>query len=88
MPLDLANRTLVPEPTCYAFTLAAPGPLVVRTRGECEVGTENTELSLTGPTIDTGLLVMSRDDKHAGERFMTALAMHRHPERESDPPVV
>ena len=37
---------------------------------------------------DTGVLVMSRDDEQAGQRFMAALAMHRHPERESDPPAV
>ena len=37
---------------------------------------------------DAGLLMLSREDAQAGKRFMAALAMHRHPERESDPPLV
>ncbi len=41
-----------------------------------------------GDSRDAGVLMVSRDDADAGERFMAALAMHRHPERESDPPVV
>ena len=41
-----------------------------------------------GGKRDPGLLLVSRDDEHAGEHFMAALALHRHPERESDPPAV
>ena len=35
-----------------------------------------------------GLLVMQGDDTRVAKSFMAALARHRHPERESDPPAV
>ena len=37
---------------------------------------------------DKGLLVVSSTDKGIAKRFIAAVAMHRHPERESDPPMV
>lgn len=36
---------------------------------------------------DRGLLIMD-DGRDAGDAFMAALALHRHPERETDPPAV
>ena len=42
----------------------------------------------SGARKDVGLLILPRDDAQAGKRFMAALAMHRHPERDSDPPPV
>ena len=37
---------------------------------------------------DTGLIVVPATEKGVAKRFMAAVAMHRHPQRESDPPVV
>jgi catalase len=37
---------------------------------------------------DSGLLMMKSGDKNAAKAFMAAVAKHRHPERESDPPMV
>ena len=38
--------------------------------------------------IDGGLLVMRAGEKNAARSFIAALTKHRHPERESDPPLV
>lgn len=37
---------------------------------------------------DPGVLLIRAGEKNAARAFMAAVAMHRHPERESDPPVV
>ena len=37
---------------------------------------------------DAGMLRMKASDKAAARTFMAAVAMHRHPERETDPPMV
>ena len=37
---------------------------------------------------DKGLLLMPASQANAAKRFIAAVAMHRHPERESDPPTV
>ncbi|MDB4875016.1 MAG: catalase [Gemmatimonadetes bacterium] len=37
---------------------------------------------------DAGLLLTRADDESAASAFMTSLAKHRHPERETDPPLV
>jgi catalase len=37
---------------------------------------------------DSGLLVMDAGDKSAAKAFIAAVAMHRHPQRETDPPRV
>jgi len=37
---------------------------------------------------DPGLLVLEGNDRKAAKKFISALAMHRHPERETDPPRV
>ena len=38
--------------------------------------------------LDAGLIVTPASDKQAAARFMDAMAQHRFPERESDPPMV
>jgi catalase len=37
---------------------------------------------------DPGVLTMPKLDGAAASKFIAALARHRHPERETDPPVV
>ena len=44
--------------------------------------------TLPNGTVDGGLLVRRAGDKHAARQFIAALSKHRHPERESDPPLV
>ena len=44
--------------------------------------------SLPNGERDGGVLVSRGSDKNPAARFMAALAKHRHPERESDPPLV
>ncbi|MBA2686245.1 MAG: catalase [Gemmatimonadaceae bacterium] len=41
-----------------------------------------------GESTDAGLLIMDANAKNAAKEFIAAVAMHRHPERESDPPAV
>ncbi len=41
-----------------------------------------------GGKKDAGVLLSSADDGKAARKLMSAMALHRHPERESDPPVV
>ena len=45
-------------------------------------------LSKDGRGRDGGLLVMDAGVKNTAQTFMSALAKHRHPERETEPPVV
>jgi catalase len=44
--------------------------------------------TLSDGSGDTGVLVLRAGEKRAAEKFMTALAMDRHRERESDPPMI
>ncbi len=37
---------------------------------------------------DAGLMRLKGSDKNVATRFMSSLAMHRHPERETDPPLI
>ncbi len=41
-----------------------------------------------GKATDGGLLIMKAGAKNTAKEFMSAVAKHRHPERESDPPTV
>ena len=41
-----------------------------------------------GEATDDGLLIVSAAAKNTAQAFMAAVAQHRHPERESDPPAV
>ena len=42
----------------------------------------------SGDVRDAGVLLLNASDKKAAPSFIAALAKHRHPERESDPPAV
>lgn len=44
--------------------------------------------SLPGGGVDGGILTMEPGDAKAAKAFMAAVAKHRHPERDSDPPLV
>jgi catalase len=44
--------------------------------------------SRNGKASDAGLLVINAGDDGAAEAFIEAIAKHRHPERETDPPMV
>lgn len=49
---------------------------------------ESAGISLNGGKADGGLLLVRAGDANAAQTFMAALAKHRYPERESDPPMV
>ena len=44
--------------------------------------------SLPGGVIDGGVLLMEADGKNVAQKFIAAVAKHKHPERETDPPAV
>ncbi|MBA3467089.1 MAG: catalase, partial [Gemmatimonadaceae bacterium] len=44
--------------------------------------------SLPGGVIDGGVLLMDPDGKNVAQKFIAAVAKHKHPERETDPPAV
>ncbi len=49
---------------------------------------EKAGIDPTSAKTDKGLLVTPASDKGVAKRFIAAVSKHRHPERESDPPVV
>ncbi|HXG72014.1 MAG TPA: catalase, partial [Gemmatimonadaceae bacterium] len=44
--------------------------------------------SLPGGVIDGGVLLVEADGKNVAQKFIAAVAKHKHPERETDPPAV
>ncbi|MDB4916936.1 MAG: catalase [Gemmatimonadetes bacterium] len=52
------------------------------------LGASSALLERAGAPAGRGVLVKTTGDKDIAAEFMAALAMHRHPERETDPPLV
>ena len=101
-PPVLFDALILPDGNAGVSALAADGhtmEFVTNQYRHCKtilaLGASQSLLQKAGITaklpngdIDKGLLLMKAGDGKAAQRFMAAVAAHRHPERESDPPMI
>ena len=96
-PPVLFDALILPDGEAGVKALAADGhtmEFVTNQFRHCKtilaLGASRTLLENAGisEATDPGLLLLAANDKNAARQFMAAVAMHRHPERETDPPLV
>ena len=96
-PPVLFDALILPDGDAGVKALAADGhtmEFVTNQYRHCKtilsLGASHTLLQKAGigKTTDDGLLIVSSVAKNTAQAFMAAVAQHRHPERETDPPAV
>ena len=96
-PPVLFDAVILPDGAAGVKALAADGHTMEFVQNQfrhCKtilaLGASRTLLEKAGigDATDKGLLLLAANDRNAARSFMTAVAMHRHPERETDPPVI
>jgi catalase len=96
-PPVLFDAVILPDGAAGVKALAADGhtmEFVTNQFRHCKtilaLGASRTLLQKAGigEKTDAGLLMLAATDKNAARSFMSAVAKHRHPERETDPPAI
>ena len=96
-PGILFDGLVIPGGAASAATLAADGRVAEHVKDQYRhgktvmaIGEARAIFDACGIVAkdDPGVLTMSKLDSGGASKFIAALARHRHPERETDPPVV
>jgi catalase len=98
-PPVLFDALVLPDGMAGVKALAADGhtmEFITNQFRHCKtilaLGASSTLLEKAGVSVtaksDAGLLVSAASDKSIAKKFMSSVAKHRFPERETDPPLV